>query len=147
MGYFDGLGEINEQIQELEKKRAEIINRNNKITEEDIIKLDWTRNCFAILHISPYQAMGIPTYEISVAGRAIPQTHGRYIVVLGEDKDYQNNVCYRSDLEGGKFTTSSVKALEQFLEQVQFAKLEYPEKMLAALQAAKKAHERYKHHA
>lgn len=138
---MDNLDSINAQIKELEKKRSEIINQELNIKEEEIKKLEWTKKCRAILHINSLSAYGIPTYEISVVGMT-PQAYC-VLTVFGDNRLQEDNILYKSGIDGSKFFTYSEKTLCQFLDHARFSSLEYPEKHLKVLLAAKQANERY----
>lgn len=138
------LDQINSQIHELEKKRAEIINRNNNLNDEHIKRLEWTKECHATLRIDSLGACGMATYQVRVYGRKFPHTgKSGYITILGNSSNCYDNLLYSSNVDYGIFSTSSDKVLMQFLEQVQFKSLEYSKRFLDVLKAAEKANQRY----
>lgn len=138
------LGEINAQIHELEKKRAEIINKENHLNDENIKSLEWTKDCCAKLRINSLGSYGLPVYEIFVYGRKLPHTgKSGSVTISGNSSDCYDNLLYDSNVDRGRFSTSSERLLIQFLEQVQFQELEYPERFLNVLKAAEEASRRY----
>ncbi len=142
---MDNLGDINTEIERLKQKRADLLNRRQFESEEEIRDLEWTKECHARLEINQLATVGLPAYSIHVYGKKLPHTV-EGITVMGESRLYEENMLF-----GGKsftsnnstFYTSSEKMLLEFLQKVEFKKLDFDERALRVLLAAKEVKERY----
>jgi hypothetical protein len=138
------LQEIDEQLQQLNKARA------NLLTEENmkiVTSLEWTKDCFGKLEISPFCSEGLPKYEIFLyAPKNVIPYCSSIVCVMGDSKHYQENMQFKYfafNRDCPVFYTSSDNMLFQFLEKVTFNKFEYDVSTLETLTRIKNISEKY----
>lgn len=141
---MDKLQEIDEEIKKLNSARADLLTEER---EKNITSLEWTKNCYGKLEISPFCTEGLPKYEIFVSGLkdTIPYCSGQ-VCVMGDSKHYQDNMLFRYysfNRNSSAFYTSSDDMLFQFLERVTFKEFEYDTSTLAILTRIKTISEKY----
>jgi hypothetical protein len=123
------LQEIEENIQRLQKERQKHLNieLENKIKE-----LSWTKNVTAVLNISPFDAEGLPKYEIHLYGVDFPY-YPESICVMGDNPNYQKTIMYsmRSvTRDVPSFYTSCPNILFEFIKKATFKSFDYDDKTL-----------------
>lgn len=139
------LGEINTEIDRLQKERTRLLNEQKFGDEEFIKSLEWTKDCCALLEICSLGGCGLPKYKIHVSGAKLPSIH-ETINVMGGSMFYEENMMLGKDWNVGNtitFYTNSEKTLFEFLEKVTFLKFLYNEKHLMVLEAARKKANEY----
>lgn len=133
------LNEINSEISHLEEKRVKLLNEQKNLDKEKIQSLEWTKNCWATLHINSMVCAGLPTYTINIYGEDIPYTISP-ITVFNNHNLYEHNVMFGKSYLGVtdySFYTSSKDALLGFLQVVKFKQLDYNKDWLEVLEAVK----------
>lgn len=139
--------EINLAFNEIQQKREAMLKLQEEQKLAEFKKLEWTKDCVALLDICPYGGVGLPTYTLKVGGPT-PKFDCYFnsaVCVMGSDKNYQNNITYRSPnhFRGDfpTFETSNHDLMIEFLKTVKFKQLEFDKKHLAVLLAAKEVSE------
>lgn len=140
---MDRIAEINTEMARLKEEHTKLVNERDFGKEEAIKSLEWTKHCVGTLEINPSGGSGLPTYTITIAGNKIPASY-KIVTVMGNDRSYQNNICFGKSYSHGDFDsfyTSSAEMLIEFLEKVEFKKFTFPDDHLNVLEAAKRKSE------
>lgn len=137
------LEQINAEYFELQKKREELLKEKEQEKVDEFLKLEWTKNCYALLEISPWVAAGLPTYILKVGDLKdeIPKFDSYLnssLTVMGNSRDYQQNITYHSKRDSfATFETSNHEIFIKFIQTVKFKEIRYNEKHYLVLEAIK----------
>lgn len=139
------ISELDKQILELTEKKVDLYAKIEDDKLEEFKKLEWTKDCLALLHYTSMGGIGFADFQIKLSNA--PKFYGtnRHINLAGKEHScsYQNLVYKSGDMEDFScFETSNVDLLLELLAKVKFKKLEYPRNLFRVLEAvAKKAAE------
>jgi len=136
------LKEIDEQMSKLQLERSKLLDEEKM---KIISSLEWTRSVHAKLEISPFNAAGLPKFEIFLYGKDLPYYSG-CLTVMGDSSIYENNMLYSYssfNRDFPSFYTSSDKMLFRFLELVTFKSFEYDTNTENILNRVKTLSEKY----
>jgi len=130
------LKEIDKQLELLQIERQKYLNEDlaNKIRE-----LSWTKNVDAVLTISPFDAAGLPKYQINLYAMDLPYYTGT-LYIMGNDALYHKSIIYSSisfSRSVPSFYTSCPDILFEFLNKVTFKSFVYDTKTLDFLTTIK----------
>lgn len=125
--------ELNDQIYELNKQKAEILRQQEAAAVEKFKTLEWIKECSASLNINAFLASGIDRYTIHLYGSVPSFEHHNYIPIypgvafINYSQGYMISNFANDDRKTPKIVTSNTDSLIEFLQKHKFKSFSFNE--------------------
>lgn len=119
---------LNIEVQKLNKRRQEIIDKIYDKNLQEFLTLEWTKSTDARLQINTMWSIGTAKYQIFLRMNPIPNLPKDLVTVYGNHEYYQDNMLFSSKSymnDKPYLYTSNDYTLKEFLSKYKFQSFDF----------------------